>query len=135
MWCPSNTASTHADFQFRKEGQRSIKEYVSSWASIEDPRGLKCQDSDLQRDASRAHIILLLTGNPEVFAARLMSTDGRTPMNDCFGGNRLWQGKNTDGILVWAGVTGTFGPKNGHKAIHGLIILIVKQMRTDGVLP
>ena len=40
-----------------------------------------------------------------------------------------------DGILVWTGVTDTFDPKNVHKAIKGLVSLIVKQMRTDGVLP
>jgi hypothetical protein len=39
-----------------------------------------------------------------------------------------------DGILVWTGVTDTFDPKNVHKAINGLVTLIVKQMRTDGVL-
>lgn len=42
---------------------------------------------------------------------------------------------NADGILVWTGVTDTFDPKNVHKAINRLVSLIVKQMRTDGVLP
>jgi hypothetical protein len=40
-----------------------------------------------------------------------------------------------DGILVWTGVTDTFDPKNVHKAINGLVSLIVKQMQSDGVLP
>jgi len=40
-----------------------------------------------------------------------------------------------DGILVWTGVTDTFDPKNVDKAINGLVTLIVKQMRTDGVVP
>ena len=51
--CSSNPASTHADFQFRREGQRSIKEHVSSWASIEDPLGFNRENSCLQQDASR----------------------------------------------------------------------------------
>lgn len=42
---------------------------------------------------------------------------------------------NADGILVWTGVNDTFDPKNVHKAINRLVSLIVKQMRTDGVLP
>jgi hypothetical protein len=40
-----------------------------------------------------------------------------------------------DGILVWTAVTDTFDPKKLHKAINGLVTLIVKQMQTDGVLP
>jgi hypothetical protein len=42
---------------------------------------------------------------------------------------------DSDGILVWTGVTDTFDPKNLRKAINGLVILIVKQMQSDGVLP
>lgn len=42
---------------------------------------------------------------------------------------------NADGILVWTAVTDTFDPKKLHKAINGLVTLIVKQMRSDGVLP
>jgi hypothetical protein len=40
-----------------------------------------------------------------------------------------------DGVLVWTAVTDTFDPKNVDKAIKKLVTLIVKQMRTDGVLP
>ncbi len=40
-----------------------------------------------------------------------------------------------DGILVWTAVTDTFDPKKLHKAINGLVTLIVKQMQSDGVLP
>lgn len=42
-----------------------------------------------------------------------------------------------DDILVWTGVSHTFYPKNLHKAIngHGLVILIRKQMHSDGVVP
>ena len=39
-----------------------------------------------------------------------------------------------DGDLVWMGVTDTFNPSNVHKAINGLVKLVVKQMQTDGVL-
>ena len=39
-----------------------------------------------------------------------------------------------DGDLVWTGVTDTFDPSNVHKAINGLVKLVVKQMQTDGVL-
>jgi hypothetical protein len=41
---------------------------------------------------------------------------------------------NPDGILVWTAVTDTFDPKKLHKAINGLVTLIVKQMQNDGVL-
>jgi hypothetical protein len=41
---------------------------------------------------------------------------------------------NPDGILVWTAVTDTFDPKKLHKAINGLVTLIVKQMQSDGVL-
>ena len=39
-----------------------------------------------------------------------------------------------DGDLVWTGVTDTFDPSNVHKAINGLVKLVVKQMQSDGVL-
>src|SRR5262249_21219891 len=39
-----------------------------------------------------------------------------------------------DGKLVWTGITDTFDPKNVHKAIEGLVKLVVKQMHTEGVL-
>jgi hypothetical protein len=41
---------------------------------------------------------------------------------------------NPDGVLVWTAVTDTFDPKKLHKAINGLVTLIVKQMQSDGVL-
>jgi hypothetical protein len=40
----------------------------------------------------------------------------------------------TDGELVWTGVTDTFNPSNVQKAINGLVKLVVKQMRSEGVL-
>lgn len=40
-----------------------------------------------------------------------------------------------DGVLVWTAVTDTFDPKKLHKAINELVALIVKQMKSDGVLP
>jgi len=39
-----------------------------------------------------------------------------------------------EGILVWTAVTDTFDPKKFHKAIKELVSLIVKQMKSDGVL-
>ena len=39
-----------------------------------------------------------------------------------------------DGELVWTGVTDTFNPSNVHKAINGLVKLVVKQMQSEEVL-
>jgi hypothetical protein len=39
-----------------------------------------------------------------------------------------------EGELVWTGVTDTFNPSNVHKAINGLVKLVVKQMQSDGAL-
>jgi hypothetical protein len=47
----------------------------------------------------------------------------------------LYLTSEPDGILVWTGVTDTFDPKKLHKAINGLVTLIVKQMKSDGALP
>lgn len=41
----------------------------------------------------------------------------------------------SDGVLLWTGVTDTFNPKNVLKEINKLVVLIVKQMQSDGVLP
>ncbi len=38
------------------------------------------------------------------------------------------------GEFVWTGVTDTFNPSKVHKAINGLVKLVIKQMQTDGVL-
>jgi hypothetical protein len=38
-----------------------------------------------------------------------------------------------DGKLVWTGITDTFNPTNVHKAINGLVKLVVKQMQNEGV--
>ena len=46
----------------------------------------------------------------------------------------LYRISQQDGILVWTAVTDTFDPKKLHKAINGLVTLIVHQMETDGVL-
>jgi hypothetical protein len=40
-----------------------------------------------------------------------------------------------EGELVWTGVTDTFNPSNVHKAINGLVKLVVKQMQSEGILP
>ena len=77
MWCLSNTASTHADFQFRREGQRSIKELVSSWASIENPckvltaRAVVYNNMLTVMPQFRNRAV-----NLKVFVARLLSTGG-----------------------------------------------------------
>jgi hypothetical protein len=39
-----------------------------------------------------------------------------------------------DGKLVWTGITDTFNPSNVHKAINGLVKLVVNQMQSEGVL-
>jgi len=43
-------------------------------------------------------------------------------------------GTPLDGELVWKGVTHTFNPSNGDKAINGLIKLVIKQMGSEGAL-
>jgi len=40
----------------------------------------------------------------------------------------------TDGQLVWTGTTDTFNPSNVHKAINGLVTLVVTKMRKEGAL-
>jgi hypothetical protein len=39
-----------------------------------------------------------------------------------------------DGQLIWTGTTDTFNPSNVHKAIKGLVNLLVAKMEKDGVL-
>jgi hypothetical protein len=39
-----------------------------------------------------------------------------------------------EGELVWTGITDTFNPSNVDKAIEGLVKLVVKELRSDGVL-
>jgi hypothetical protein len=39
-----------------------------------------------------------------------------------------------DGQLVWTGITDTFNPSNVHKAINGLVKLVVTKMLNDEVL-
>ena len=39
-----------------------------------------------------------------------------------------------DGQLVWTGTTDTFNPSNVHKAIKGLVKLVVTEMQKEGVL-
>jgi hypothetical protein len=39
-----------------------------------------------------------------------------------------------EGELVWTGITDTFNPSNLHKAINGLVKLVVKQMQSEEVL-
>jgi hypothetical protein len=36
--------------------------------------------------------------------------------------------------LVWTGITDTFNPSNVHKAINGLVKLVVTQMQNEQVL-
>jgi hypothetical protein len=40
----------------------------------------------------------------------------------------------SDGQLVWTGITDTFNPSNVHKAIKGLVNLVVTKMRKEEVL-
>lgn len=46
----------------------------------------------------------------------------------------LYTVSGPEGELVWTGVTDTFNPSNVQKAIKGLVKLVVKQMRSEGVL-
>jgi hypothetical protein len=39
-----------------------------------------------------------------------------------------------DGQLIWTGVTDTLNPSNVHKAIKGLVQLVVQKMQKDGAL-
>jgi hypothetical protein len=39
-----------------------------------------------------------------------------------------------EGELVWTGITDTFNPSNVHKAINGLVKLVLRQMKSDGAL-
>ena len=46
----------------------------------------------------------------------------------------LYSTASLDGDLVWTGVTDTFNPSNVDKTINALVKLVVKQMRSEGVL-
>jgi hypothetical protein len=46
----------------------------------------------------------------------------------------LYVTSSPDGELVWTAITDTFNPSSAHKAINGLVKLIVKQLQNDGVL-
>ena len=46
----------------------------------------------------------------------------------------LYATLSTNGELVWTGITDTFNPSNVHKAVDGLVKIVVKQMQSDGVL-
>ena len=46
----------------------------------------------------------------------------------------LYAVSSGEGELVWTCITDTFNPSNPKKAIDRLVKLVVKQMRTDGVL-
>jgi len=46
----------------------------------------------------------------------------------------LYSTASPDGDLVWTGVTDTFNPSSIHKTINGLVKLVVKEMRSEGVL-
>jgi hypothetical protein len=46
----------------------------------------------------------------------------------------LYAVSSGEGELVWTGITDTFNPSNVHKAIKGLVKLVVKQMQEEGAL-
>lgn len=46
----------------------------------------------------------------------------------------LYVTSTPDGQLVWTGITDTFNPSNVHKAIKGLVKLVVTQMQKEEVL-
>jgi hypothetical protein len=46
----------------------------------------------------------------------------------------LYSTASPDGELVWTGITDTFNPSNIDKTINGLVKLVVKQMKSEGVL-
>jgi hypothetical protein len=46
----------------------------------------------------------------------------------------LYNSSSPDGDLIWTGVTDTFNPSNVDKAINALVKLVVRQMRSEGVL-
>jgi len=39
-----------------------------------------------------------------------------------------------DGQLVWTGMTDTLNPSNVHKAIKGLVNIVITKMEKEGVL-
>lgn len=46
----------------------------------------------------------------------------------------LYGTSSPDGELIWTGITDTVNPSNLHKAIKGLVKLVLKQMQSEGVL-
>jgi hypothetical protein len=46
----------------------------------------------------------------------------------------LYVTSTPDGILVWTGITETFNPSNVHKAMRGLVKLVVTQMKNEAML-
>lgn len=46
----------------------------------------------------------------------------------------LYSTSSPDGELIWTGITDTVNPSNLHKAIKGLVKLVLKQMQSEGVL-
>jgi hypothetical protein len=46
----------------------------------------------------------------------------------------LYITSSNDGELVWTGITDSFNPAKVDKAINGLVKLVIKQMRSEGVL-
>ena len=46
----------------------------------------------------------------------------------------LYINSSVEGELIWTGVSDTFNPSNVDKAINGLVKVVIKQMRSEGVL-
>lgn len=46
----------------------------------------------------------------------------------------LYVTSSEDAELVWTGITDTFNPTNVDKAVNALVKLVIKQMRSEGVL-
>ena len=46
----------------------------------------------------------------------------------------LYLVSSSDGELVWTAITDTFNPTNVDKSINGLIKVVIRRMRDDGVL-
>ena len=40
-----------------------------------------------------------------------------------------------DGVLVWTGMSDTFNPGSAHKAINGIVGLVVKQFEKMDIIP
>jgi len=66
---------------------------------------------------------------PMVYAPGYLQKEKRVRIE-----TNLYVTSEPDGQLVWTGITDTFNPSDVHKAINGLVKLVVAQMQNEDVL-